>query len=433
MAVRVETEWVQFAGKARLSTKPSEPDSMLKLIVGLKDFRVYTGRLEAKVIQALIGNLRESMVITGMPEDPIRLVPRGSRPYSWQPPYVFGSSIGTSPQQEWPSTLRAYGTGQSPASFFPPNFWGDIDTQLRRHNPPYNGFAALCAKLNLKFEESGSSSFFELCAGLPARFLAGEIDRKEKSLKLSMEYVATPELVIEWLPEHQTKKEPVPTGDPEKPGQFEIAVPIPPGATGVEARFLTVEADVDKLSLRTDWQNILLRICEFFDPNQTRLSDFLFNENSLKNVNPFELGVARLFSLAGYTVLWFGKGAKEAMADLVAYMRSPLGTERIIHGECTVEYPAKKFSEFAKRTNDLNEHLGSEAGTILPVVFVRNDATAQDCQAASELGLVLCDGGGVRQLQDKIKSDATAGEVFQFLRSLGSQTLFLGGLNSLIV
>lgn len=433
MAVRVESEWVQFAGKAKLSTEPSEPNSMLKLIVELKDFRVYAGRLEAKVIQALIGNLRESMVITGMPEAPIRLVPTDSRPYSWQPPFVNGSSIGTSPQKEWPSTLRAYGTGQYPVSFFPRNFWGDIDTQLRRHDPPYNGFAALCAKLNLKFEQSGSSAFFELCAGLPARFLAGDIDRKEKSLKLSMEYVATPELVIEWLPEHQTKKESVPIGDPEKPGQFEVAVPIPPGATGVEARLLTVEADVDKLSLRTDSENTLLRICEFFDPNQTRLTDFLYSEKSLKNVNPFELGVARLLGLAGYTVLWFGKGAKEAMPDFVAYARTPLGAERIIHGECTVEYPAKKFSEFAKRTNDLNEHLGLEAGTILPVVFVRNDATAQDRQAASELRLVLCDGGDVRQLQDKIKSDATPEEVFQFLRSLGSQTLFLGGLNSLIV
>jgi hypothetical protein len=106
------------------------------------------------------------------------------------------------------------------------------------------------------------------------------------------------------------------------------------------------------------------------------------------------------------------------MADFVGYARTPVGAERIIHGECTVEYPAKKFSEFAKRTNRLKEHLGLETGAILPVVFVRSDTTAQDRRAASELGLVLCDGGDIRQLQDKIRSDAIPEEVFEFLRSL---------------
>jgi hypothetical protein len=432
MAVRVESEWVQLAGVARLSTEPSEPDSMLKLIVKLKDFRAYAGRLEASVIKDLIRNLRDSMVITGMPESPIQLVPSGSRPYSWQPPFVIRASSEAIGCKQWPSMLRVLGTGTYPVSFLPQNFWGNIDTQLRRHSPPYNGFDALCVRLGLKFERFGSSAYFELGAELPARFLAGKVNRKEKSLTLNMEYVGTPELLIEWLPERQTKKEPVPIGDPEKPGQFEVTLPIPEGATGVEARLITVEADVDQLSCRVDWENVLLRICEFFDPDQTRLRDFLFDEDNLKNVNPFELGVARLLGLAGYTVLWFGKGSKDALPDLVAYAHLPLGAERVIYGECTLKNPAGKFSDLAKRAGGLREHLGLEAGAIVPIVFVRNDTTAQDRRAASELGLVVCDGGDIRRLQDKIKSDVTPDEVFQFVRSLGSLTFFLGGLNSVI-
>jgi hypothetical protein len=433
MAARVGSDWVQFAGEARLSTEPSEPNSTLKRILDLQDFRAYAGRLEAKKIQNLISNLKTSAVISGFIQDSVLLAPRGSQSYSWQPSFVNGRRGGASHDQGWPSALTVYGTGDRPYSFVPQILWRDIDTQLRRHNPPYNGLDSLCTMLDLEFKQSSSISYFKLCAELPARFRAGQVNRKEKSLTLSMEYVGTPELIIEWLPEHPTKKESVPIGDPEKPGRFEITVPIPMGVTGIKARLLTVEADADQLSLRVDWENILLRICEFFDPSQTKLADFLFSENSLKNVNPFELGIARLLGLAGYTALWFGKGAKDALPDVVAYVRHPLGAERIIYAECTLKNPAEKFSDLANRADDLRTYLGLEAGTILPVVFVRNDATAQDREAAGERRLVVCGGADIRKLQDKIKSDATADDVFQFLRSLSSLTLIPGGLLSRFV
>ena len=193
-----------------------------------------------------------------------------------------------------------------------------------------------------------------------------------------------------------------------------------------------MECDADEISVHVGWENILLRIGEFFDSNQEKLAGLLFNENNLKNVNPFELGVARLLSLAGYTVLWFGKGTKEALPDLVACIREPLGTERIIYGECTLKNPTEKFSDLAKRSGDLREVLGVEDETILPVVFVRNNTSDQDRRAAIDHGLALCDGNDLRQLQKMVKSDASPDGVFQFLQSLNSLTLIPGGVASLL-
>jgi hypothetical protein len=180
--------------------------------------------------------------------------------------------------------------------------------------------------------------------------------------------------------------------------------------------------DADRLSCRVDWENTLLRICEFFDPSQSKLTDFLFKENDLKNANPFELGVARLLALAGYVVLWFGKGAKDALPDLVAYSREARGKERVVYGECTLKNPAEKLSDFAKRSEAFKKHLGLEAAAVLPVVFVRNETTGLDRGAAAEFGLVICDGGDIQQLQNRIRSDANADDAFQFLRLLGSNT-----------
>jgi len=415
MAVQVESEWVQLAGRATLNTKPFEPNSTLKRVVDLKNFRAYAGRLEAKVINDLIGNLRDSMVITGMAESPVRLVPSNSRPYSWQP--VRRSPGGNGQGKDWPSMICTFGTGNYPASFLPQDFW-TIDTQLLCHNPPHNGFAKLCASLGLQYDPYSNSPHFELSAELPARFLRGEVNRPDRKLIITMEYLATPDLVIEWLPGHGTSHQQVPVGDAQIPSQHFVAISIPADSTKLEANLLTLGMEADKLSLRVDWENTLLRICEFFDPSQSKLTDFLFKENNLKNANPFELGVARLLALAGYVVLWFGAAAKHALPDLVAYSREARGKERIVYGECTLKNPAEKLSDFAKRSEAFKKHLGLEPAAVLPVVFVRNETTGQDRQAAAELGLILCDGNDIQQLQEKIRSDANTESVFGLLQSL---------------
>jgi hypothetical protein len=422
---------VQFAGKAILGTEPLEPSSAFAPIVDLDDFRAYQGCLDPKAIHNLIRNLGKSTVDSEFAEGGLRLVAAGSPQYSWRQPYIGRRSSAEGPASEWPSLCSVHGAGSSSGSFPPPSVWFDLDTRLRRHSPPYNGFAALCGKLGLSFMPSGSGPHFNLYAELPAKFLGCEVKPKEKSLVLTMNYVGTPDLVMEWLPTRETRRMPIPAGQVQVPAQYAVTLPIPPAATEIKANLLVMECDADALSLRLGWENTLLRICEFFDPSQARLSDFLYNEINLKNVNPFELGVARLLGLAGYTVLWFGKGAKDALPDLVAYMRLPLGTEQIIYGECTLKNPAEKLSDLAKRADDLRGFLGVEAGKILPVVFVRNAATDQDRLAASELGLALCDGNRIQQLQGRIKSDAPPVEVFQFLRSLGNLTLIPGGPTSL--
>jgi hypothetical protein len=431
LAARVGLEWVQFAGKAVLSTEPLEPNSAFAPIVDLDDFRAYHGCFEPKVIHNLIDNLRVSTIESQFAKEGLRLVTAGSPPYSWRHLYIGRKPSAESTSSEWPSLCSVHGAGSSSGSFPPPNVWLDLDTRLRRYSPPYNGLAALCGKLGLSFMPSGSGPHFNLYAELPAKFLGCEIKTEEKSLVLTMKYVGTPDLVVEWLPARETRRVPIPAGQVQVPAQYAVTLLIPPGAIEIKANLLVMECDADALSLHIGWGNTLLRICEFFDPGQGRLSDFLYKEISLKNVNPFELGVARLLGLAGYTVLWFGKGAKDALPDLVSYMRTPRGVEFIIYAECTLKNPAEKFSDFAKRADDLREHMDVETRSILPVVFVRNEVTDQDRQAAAELGLILCGGGEVTQLQEKIKSDAAPDEVFQFLASLGSDIMISGLLNSL--
>ncbi len=432
MAVNLRNEWVQFAGRATLSTEPYEPHSALKRIVDLDYLRAYEASFQVQTIHSLIRNLAESMVISESASgDDIRLMPTGSSPYRWYPVSVRSSPLGLNSGRPWPSILCTYGMGSLSESLFPSNFWNEVDRNLLRHDPPFNRYVGLCANLGLDYKQLQSTPHFELCAELPARFVSGDVNRKSKCLELRAEYVGTPELVIEWFPTHQTKKESVPRGDPEVPKSYQINVTVPPGATEVEAKLIAVGEESHTFSLRVKWENILLRLCEFFDPGQTDLSHFLFDEINLKNVNPFELGVAKLLGLAGYAVLWFGRGKKGSLPDIVAYVQEPLGEERIIFGECTLKNPAEKFSDFAKRKVDLGSYLGVPAETILPVVFVRNSTTVQNRREASEFGLVLCDGNDIRQLQDKLQSDASPDQVFQFLQSLGSFTLIPGEVTDL--
>lgn len=430
IATRVGREWVQVAGRATLSTQPLRSGSISKPIVDLEDFRAYVGCLDPRKIHDLIANLKASTIHSqfGDNTDAVRLVPSGTQGYSWREPQAHQWPAADPGPKDWPSVLSVHGSGP----FNLPTYWPNIDTRLRRHDPIYNGLADLCATLGLEYASSGHSPYFNLYAELPARFLAGMVDRKAKGLKLSIEYVGTPELVVQWLPSPKTFPVRVPAGNPQIPAQHEVTIPVPDGVSEAKANLITMECGADEISVGVGWENILLRICEFFDPGQEKLVSFLSKENDLKNANPFELGVARLLGLAGYNVLWFGKGAKDALPDLVAYEREPRGVERIIYAECTLKNPSEKYSDLAKRRDGLCKHLGVEGTNILPVVFVRSETSDQDRRAAIELGLVLCDGDDIRKLRGKIGSDATPEEVFQFLRSLSSLTLIPGGVTSLL-
>lgn len=428
IATRAGDEWVQVASRATLSTQKLRSDSFLKRIVDLSDFRAYAGSLEPRKIHTLISNLKASMVLSGFHDDTVRLVSSGPQAYSWWQPHAHRWPKMDPSPKDWPSVWSIHGAGPSNLQ----TYWPNIDTQLRRHDPIYNGLADLCTTLGLEVTQGNNSPYFNLYAELPAQFLAGEMDRRAKVLKLNMEYVGTPELVLQWLPIRKTFRVNVPAGNPQIPAQHEMTIPIPNGVNEAKGNLMTMEWDSDEISVRVGWENILLRIGEFFDPNQEKLADLLFNRNDLKNANPFELGVARLLSLSGYTVLWFGKATKQALPDLVAYVREPLGAERIIYGECTLKNPIEKFSDLAKRSDDLRKFLGVEDETILPVVFVRNNASDQDRRAAIDHGLVLCDGNDLRQLQEMVKSDASPDGVFQFLKSMNNLTLIPGGVASLL-
>ena len=415
LATRVESEWVQFAGRAMLTIEPCDPTPKLLPVAELPGLLAYSGRVRVSTLGNLISALRASTVIEGLGLGTVRLAPTGSSPYSWAPLQVWRNSWPQTHRGSWPSALLVRGSG----SGFHDRVWQsmprDIDTLLRRHKPPHNGLASLSAALGLDVDLFQNHPYFELYAELPAQFLASEVDRSKRNLILKLQCVGQPELVIEWLPQRRTERVRVQPGAPGALRETEITVPVPPGATEAEARLLTTDEDADKLTVGVGSQNVLLRICEFFDPEQAKLADLLFNETNLRNANAFELGIARLLALAGYTVLWFGKAAKDSLPDLAAYARTPRAAEYVIYAECTVKNPGEKFSELARRATALKKHLAPHPGNFLAVVLVRNDVTDQEREAVLRCGLALCGGEELRELQQAINSDATPGQVFERL------------------
>lgn len=417
LALRIGSEWVQFAGRAALGTEQCQPNAKISPIVDFPDFRAYSGRLPAKTVADLIKNLKNSLVI---PEkEDVRLAASGSRAYLWTQPSVRESSTG-----RWPSVLSTTGEGPHLDFVLWQTFLADIDKRLRHHRPPFNGFAALEARLGLGSERQTLNPFFDLCAQIPARFLSSEVDRRHHSLAVRMEYSGAAELLVEWLPQREAQAVTIPASRTAGSEEHEVSIPIPGDATEAEARLLIIDEDADKLTQGVSCESILLQVCEFFDQGQTHLSEFLYTENNLRNANAFELGVARLLSLGGYTVLWFGKAVKEALPDLVAYARTPRGAEYLIYIECTLKNPGEKFSDFARRAAELRSYLGPQGKGLLPVVFVRNQVTDQDRRAAFGMGLGLSDGEDIRELQEAIRSDEPPGEIFDRLRYVSPHIAF---------
>lgn len=424
LALHVGSEWVQFAGRATLSTEQCQPKAQISRVVDLPDFRAYAGRLPAKTLETLISNLRSSLLIQA--EEDVRLVPPGSPPYSWTNPSPRRTNAATRSTNRWPNVLTTVGSASNLNNLFWQNLPGDIDKRLRYHRPPYNGLTALDATLGLEFERYRNGPHFDLGAEIPARFLSSEVDREHRRLTLQMEYGGLPELLIEWLPQRRAEVVAIPDSRVPGPETYGVSVTIPQDATEAEARLLALDEDADELTQRVGCDNVLLRVCEFLDQGQTHLSDLLYTESNLKNANAFELGVARLLGLAGYTVLWFGKAAKEALPDLVAYAKTARGAEFLIYIECTLKNPNEKLSDLSSRATELRSFLGPRGKDLLAVVFVRNQVTEQDRQTAFGMGLRLCAGDDIRELQQVIKSDATPREVFDRLRFVSPYTAIAG-------
>ncbi|MBI3894659.1 MAG: hypothetical protein HY313_01880 [Acidobacteria bacterium] len=224
-----------------------------------------------------------------------------------------------------------------------------------------------------------------------------------------------PALMIDWLPKHDFHRvakwqHPDPNGN-----LHHVSVALPDEAVAAELRlsFLGIEA-ADTVRHKIVRESTLLRIVNFFDPGQTRLTSYLF-EKPDSDANAFELGVARLLSTAGFVVLWFGKASKDGLPDLVAYWRSPLGEEYLVFAECTIKDPARKLSDLADRGRQISQAAGLGSDRFLSVLFTKTEVTEPDFAAAAQRGVALCDGRKLRDLLQQIISGASPLDLYEVL------------------
>jgi len=218
VAARLGTEWIMISGKAVLNTEPCASDAQIAPLVRLDELVALSGRIRAEAVNDLAANLRDSWVVRGLKRDNVRLTAEGGGGYSWIMPGVFAVDRSWNPSARWKTALALYGSGPNLSSVFDYSSWQEIDSQLRRSTPAFNGFDGLCGKLGLPPRQGNLTSSFYVSAELPARFADVHADSGKGTLEFDIECIRVPDLMIEWLPQHDfhrvlgsLKREP--TGD----------------------------------------------------------------------------------------------------------------------------------------------------------------------------------------------------------------------------
>jgi hypothetical protein len=119
----------------------------------------------------------------------------------------------------------------------------EIDSQLRSSTPPFNGFDGLCGNLGLPVRRSNLASSFQLSAELPAEVLSVVFSSSKRALVIEIDCFGAPDLMVEWLPQHEFHKVPAGWLYEQHPDDFlniyvEIGVPSrPPSAADLILSF----------------------------------------------------------------------------------------------------------------------------------------------------------------------------------------------------
>jgi len=415
MAAKSGSEWVLIAGRAALGTEPCASNSPISPVYASGEFVALYGILNAPAVEDLLNNLNNSEVVAGLRRYHVRLMPEGPGEFIWQGPVVRPVDNRLYPWTRWKNELWIHGSGANISSLLGP-WWYRIDDQLLHNTPRFNGFSGLCRKLRIPVHRHElSQSFFNISAELPAQLLSMVDDRKKHTVEVDFECVGIPLVMKQWLPDGdldlaEWQRDPA-------TNRQRVSIEIPPASAVVEL-MLSFDGlgQADALRYRVSPESTLLRIAEYFDPQQTRLQEFLYKRTDA-DANAFELGVARLLSTGGFVVQWFGKASKEALPDIVALWRSPRGEEQLILAECTMRDPSGKLTDLFHRRKVMSEGLGIAVDRILPVLFLRTSATNPDFKAAAERGMVLCDAGRINELRERVMSGDTPPEISATLRA----------------
>ncbi len=223
VAARHGDEWILVSGKAVLKPVPCAPDPQLQKVAALQEIIALEGCLPASELNDLVANLRHSWVLK---QENVRLTAERARGYSWMAPAVIKSpapkwclrmsviELSNCPDgfllfnadMVWNRPFALCGNGPNPLSVLSDRTLQNIDSQLRSSTPAFNGFDGLCAYLALPIRQRNLTSSFQVLAQLPAAF--SSVAFEKHALKITIECLGAPDLMVEWLPAHNLQRVP---------------------------------------------------------------------------------------------------------------------------------------------------------------------------------------------------------------------------------
>jgi hypothetical protein len=203
--------------------------------------------LEAKSVYNLVANLKDAWIIDISKSEKVRLVSEGESAYSWSEPAVYSLDRSWDTSSRWRRTFALYGNGPNRSSILSPTAWAEIDIQLRRSEHPKfvsKDFDALCAKLGLAARRTNLQAWFRLSAELPARFVSVQTNPTTGTLEVDIECLRSPDLMIDWLPQHEFQTVSQEWQRGPEPGLRHVSVPLHERAEKAEVMlsFADIEA-----------------------------------------------------------------------------------------------------------------------------------------------------------------------------------------------
>jgi hypothetical protein len=435
LAIHARGCWISLSVRILLSEQPPEQWS---ISVPDQDFLYFAGSHPF----AVFGQIAEEALVSGY----LALQASGAPPGT--PARIFltrkqsGPAQDTAPPPSWSQVAfqeretckQFYGISRS---CFALTAQGDrlidllayetrrrIDGKLRLGNPGFDGISDLALKLSAPgLDPDSGNSVFEIIARLPFDLEcleAGKLVLKAPSTTpdgaLAVRFFFEPKQVP-IPPAYVLRRENAETCEPAAL-VWRPDVPWPSGSRRAKARLFFRDAEIDSIDVNR-WPggaNLRAALDDHLDPGHAHLRSVVLAADKL-DATGFETGVARLLSLVGVPVVWYGKVPGKALPDLAGCVEAPR-VKVIVLGECTLEKPEAKFSGLAARAKELQDKFAGEA-EVLPVVFTRTMTTPSEKQHAVEHGLALAGHEELKQLLKLLESPAAGPEsAIEFLRRL---------------
>ena len=266
---------------------------------------------------------------------------------------------------------------------------------LRKHKPPYNGLDGLLqfAEATNRPNTSSHEVLVEIKAVLPFKITPQE----DQILVECPASLARKLSILLFFSGHESRKVRYSRKLPV-PGRSNCVVapfPIewPSNVSEAEAHILYDKHEIETVPLRhwASTANWRVAVDSYFDPETKLLKEALSGDGErLKGQNrsqAFELGIARLLTLAGIAVTWHGAIRQSGRPDLAGFCELP-GRRIALIGECTLEKPNIKMDALKARMSAVRQ-LSGDTVEILPVVFTACDPIQSDYESAATEGIAI--------------------------------------------